>query len=469
MSTSLPTPSTHEVNDMPRIHPLILSLWLVVPCSSPITHSAEHRTVLSAVDALKGRSVDAKLDQPAVAALAHAAQARWPREFHGFPYQRFEHFIEGGFGGDASVARSAKRLTCGSGITPGGGGNNGFGVRPTLDLPQHPATASTQRAVDIDPRIWCIHQDRSGNYWFGSNGNGVYRYKDQTITQYTQADGLIGGQVRDIEEDSNGAVLVSTNGGVSKFDGKKFNALKMVEAPSSEVGWVLDPKDVWIVCDPGKHGICRYDGETLHRLRLPTSPAEDAHRAKYPGSSFSPSGVYSIYKDRRGHLWFGTASVGLCRYDGQSWSWLYEESLTTTPSGGAFGIRSVYEDRSGDLWVCNTRQRFKVSLKSKVEGKYRLLDYAKSPGLPEAQADKADNFSYYSSMTEDTAGSLWMACGSDGVWKYNGKVVKHYSLADGAYAISIYHDQGGKLWVGTLQHGVYTFGGERFEPFAYAK
>jgi formylglycine-generating enzyme required for sulfatase activity len=680
-------PSTHEANDMTRTHPLLLSLLLVISCNPPITHSAEDHSVASVIDALKERSTYAKLDQPAVAALARAAKAHWPQELSGFTYRRVERFSAGGvshwmsiwlhgktglefvllpggrfqmgspegeanrqedelqhwvtldpfliartecsqdawarvagaaglnggsfdgspqlpvagigpvdvelwcrealltfpteaqweymcrggttsawamgakksdlvrfgnlgsaecpkewtemagitepwrdgygnhtakvgrfacnsfglfdvhgnlnewcrdyyfgyevavekgtgvrpgnsgerlarggnFGGDASAARSAKRLTCGSGIAPGGGGNNGFGFRPSLDLPLCAATASRQRVIDIDPRIWCIYQDRSGNYWFGSNGNGVYRYKDPTITQYTQTDGLIGGQVRDIEEDSDGNVLVSTNGGVSKFDGKRFKALKMVEAPSSDVGWVLDPEDVWIVFDPGNHGICRYDGETLYRLRLPTSPAEDVYRAKHPDSAFSPAAVYSIYKDRRGHLWFGTAGVGLCRYDGQSWSWLYEEPLTTTPSGGAFGIRSVYEDRAGNLWVCNTRQRFKVSRESRIDGKYRLLEYTKKQGLPQAQADTAENFSYFQSMTEDTAGSLWMACGNDGVWKYDGKAVTRYSLGDGAYALSIYRDHGGKLWVGTLQHGIYTFGEEKFEPFMYEK
>jgi formylglycine-generating enzyme required for sulfatase activity len=41
----------------------------------------------------------------------------------------------GNFGGDASAARSAKRLTCGpTGTIPGGGGNHGFGFRPSLDL-----------------------------------------------------------------------------------------------------------------------------------------------------------------------------------------------------------------------------------------------------------------------------------------------------------------------------------------------
>ncbi|MEM7249344.1 MAG: formylglycine-generating enzyme family protein [Acidobacteriota bacterium] len=39
----------------------------------------------------------------------------------------------GNFGGGAAAARSAKRLTCGDGRSPGG--NHGFGFRPSLDLP----------------------------------------------------------------------------------------------------------------------------------------------------------------------------------------------------------------------------------------------------------------------------------------------------------------------------------------------
>ena len=47
-----------------------------------------------------------------------------------------EHSARGGnFGGDASAARSAKRLTGGQGTKTGQGGNNGFGFRPSKDLP----------------------------------------------------------------------------------------------------------------------------------------------------------------------------------------------------------------------------------------------------------------------------------------------------------------------------------------------
>ena len=330
---------------------------------------------------------------------------------------------------------------------------------------QSSAPAIGHVVAEIDPRIWCIYQDRSGNYWFGSNGSGVYRYDGQRITQYTRADGLSGDQVRDIEEDAEGNVLIATTDGVTRFDGKGFTPLELIEAPLTGEGWVLNPDDIWLLFGPGNYGPCRYDGERLYHLKLSESPAEEAYRARYPDTAFSPYGVYSIYKDRRGHLWFGTAGVGLCRYDGQVLSWMYEERLTTTPSGGAFGIRSVYQDRAGDFWVCNTRQRFEVLPEDTLEDGHRLIKYEKKEGLPDAQSDTDRNFTYYPSMTEDDAGALWMACGGDGVWKYDGKDVTRYPIGGGAYALCIYRDHKGKLWVGTTEQGIYTFEGESFEPF----
>lgn len=332
-------------------------------------------------------------------------------------------------------------------------------------IAQGTAPSPGQVVAEIDPRIWVVHQDLGGDYWFGSNGSGVYRYDGQRVMHYTEADGLSGHQVRDIQEDAEGNVFISTNGGVTKFNGRRFSALELVEPSSPEDGWELNPDDVWIVFYPGNHGPCRYDGEKLYQLELSKSPAEDAHRARFPNVNFSPSDVYSIYKDRRGHLWFGTASVGLCRFDGQTLSWMYEERLTTTPSGGAFGIRSIFEDRAGDFWITNTRQRFEISPEATLQDGHSLLKYATKEGLPDARSDTSTNFSYYLSMTEDDSGALWMACGSDGVLKYDGEHVTRYTLGDGAYAISICLDRDGKVWVGTLEHGIHTLEGASFEPF----
>jgi len=336
-------------------------------------------------------------------------------------------------------------------------------VDDTTKPPTHLIGRTVQK---VDSRIWVIHQDHKGDYWFGSNGNGVYRYDGQVITHYTKADGLSGHQVRDIREDAKGNVFISTTNGVCKFDGKTFTNLEPVEPPAGSDGWVLRPDDVWIVFDPGGYGVVRYDGEKLYHLKLPKSPIEEAHRDRFANAPgfFSPTSVYSVYKDRRGHMWFGTAAVGLCRFDGQTLSWMYEEHLTTTPRGGAFGIRSVYEDKSGDFWICNTRHRFSMAPEAVLTDGYSRIQYEKKQGLPDARSDTDENFRFYPSVTEDDAGSLWMACGNT-VLKYDGKKVSRYAIADGAYAANIRCDRAGKLWVGTIEHGIYTFEDGRMVSF----
>ncbi|MBL4771542.1 MAG: hypothetical protein JKY61_10465 [Planctomycetes bacterium] len=331
-------------------------------------------------------------------------------------------------------------------------------------LPESPLITG-QVVTELDPRIWCIHQDQTGNYWFGSNGNGVYHFDGKQLVQYTRDEGLHGNQVRDIEEDDDGNIFVGTFTGVSKFDGQGFTRLQIVEPSSPEKGWALSPKDVWLLCDAGQNGVLRYDGEKLWRLRLPSNPAAEAFRAQFPGAPYSASGVYSIAKDRRGHVWMGTANAGIYRYDGQTLAWMYEEKLTTTPSGGAFGIRSIFEDRSGAFWICNTRQRFQIALGAKQTPEHSLLQYKSVVGLPSSQTDTANHFSFFLCMLEDQEGALWMACGSNGAWKFDGKTVTHYPIAEGAYAYSIYNDQQEQIWVGTLDHGVYRLNGDAFQRF----
>ena len=57
---------------------------------------------------------------------------------------------------------------------------------------------------------------------------------------------------------------------------------------------------------------------SLHRLAFPATAAGDAHnaaypRSKYPNAKYSPYDVYTISKDSKGRLWFGTSNLGACR------------------------------------------------------------------------------------------------------------------------------------------------------------
>ncbi len=322
-----------------------------------------------------------------------------------------------------------------------------------------------QAVTQIDGRIWNIYQSHSGDIWFGSNGRGAYRFDGDIVTHYNHDDGLEGLHVRDIQDDQSGGVLISTNSGVFRFDGDVINPVETVFATTSEDGWRLDENDTWIAYRPGEYGPSRYDGERLHVLQLPTSPYEDAFRARYPRAAFEPTGIYSIYKDRRGDLWFGTASVGLCRYDGRTLSWMYEEHLTTTPSGGAFGIRSIFEDHDGKFWICNTRHRYDFTQEPELDPPFSLLKYTEKQGFPGAAQDSDPNFVYHHAMVEDKSGALWVAGGSDGVFRYSADATTRYDLADGAYAIEALCDVDGTIWIGTLEHGVFVFENDRFHPF----
>ncbi|QDU68989.1 ligand-binding sensor domain-containing protein [Engelhardtia mirabilis] len=335
------------------------------------------------------------------------------------------------------------------------------GQEPAEAAPPEVDPPSGRVVTEIDPRIWCVFEAQNGDLWLGSNGDGVYRYDGERAIHYTEADGLVGSQVRDIEQHVSGDVLVSTTGGVARFDGTRWSALA-VEEPPEGGGWLLDENDTWLVVDPGHGGPCRYDGQHLYRLELPPGPRP----AEPPDSnaSFAPDGVYTIHRDRRGHLWFGTAVAGLSRFDGEKLAWMYEERLTTTPTGGAFGIRSIHEDRAGRFWICNTRQSFRVAPESRREGGFETLQYERSAGLPGADSDAAPNFTYFPSVTETDDGTLWFACGAGGVWRHDGESVTHFALGDEAYALSILGARDGKLWVGTLTQGVYVFDGERFAP-----
>ena len=327
-----------------------------------------------------------------------------------------------------------------------------------VDLPD------LEPSVALDPRIWCIQEAANGDLWFGSNGAGAYQYDGRTLVPHAPSEN-VGRHVRDIGAAPNGDVLLSTNEGVSRFDGERWHALEVETAPDGS-GWRLDPQDVWLVVDPGQGGPCRFDGERLWRLRLTESPAEAMVRARHPDSAFPPDGVTTIHRDRSGDVWIGTAAVGLCRYDGRTLDWMYEEALTTTAEGGAFCIRSIYEDRDGDVWICNTRQRFRFQEEGEERDGLRLLRYASEVGLPGAQAEDAEHFTYFPSIAQDRTGTLWMACGSDGVLAYDERGVRHLAVGDEAYVMRVLCDRQGRVWVGTLEQGAWVFDGSGFRPFA---
>lgn len=336
---------------------------------------------------------------------------------------------------------------------------------PAASAPEAKGTV----AAELGRECWYLFQAKNGDYWFGSEDRGVYRYDGTKIVNYSTTDGLSGDQIRGIQGDKAGNVYFTTSGGISKFDGSEFRTLTPVDPPDRENagGWRLHPDDLWFAWSGAAwgEGPARYDGTTLYRLKLPASDREAAFRAEAPNPrGFSPYDVYSIYRDSRGHVWIGTSNLGVCRYDGRSFGWLYERHLTMVPGGGSFGVRSVIEDKDGAFWICNTTYRFRVQPENK-DGK---VVYTREAGIDREMT--GGEAIYFQGAVADAEGDLWLSTYAGGVWRWDGASATNYPVRDAGSdtrVFRIFQDNAGVMWLGTTTSGAYRFSTERgvFEQF----
>lgn len=306
--------------------------------------------------------------------------------------------------------------------------------------------------------IWVIYQDSRGYNWYGSNGNGAYWFDGVNLWQFTTLDGLASDQIRGIQEDKKGNIYFDTPNGVSKFNGEKFVTLIPVESTTNQ--WKLNPNDLWFKGNGDIQGAYRFDGDSLYQLEF------SAFGPKISGDEYS---TYSIYKDKQGHLWFGTLSAGVCRFDGTSLCWLYEHELAELEDGRVPGTRSIIEDKDGHFWLSNIISRYRINPNNATAPE--KIQYDKLKGIDPVQQQVYMQLPYYNSAVfDEKRGDLWLTNYSEGVWKYDGKKLTHYPIKDGetdVLIISIYKDKQGVLWLGTDNAGVFKWNGEKFEKLVF--
>lgn len=326
------------------------------------------------------------------------------------------------------------------------------------------------KVSELSKSIWIVFQATNGDYWYGSDTDGVFRFDGKSIINFSMEDGLKSNRTRGIQEDKQGNIYISTLEGINKFDGHTFTALTPISSTSSNDNWKLQPDDLWfsILGKNGDKGPFRYDGKNLYQLQFPKHYMADEYFERFPNQSWSPYDVYYIYKDSKGTMWFGTSNFGICRYDGNSLSWLYEDHLTNTPDGGSFGIRSILEDEEGKYWFCNTRYRFDISTDSINENGNVLVKYEREKGIDGIASFDGKDYVYFMSAIKDKEGDIWMVTYNRGVWRYDGEKSTHYPVKDNGQNVSlfsIYKDKQDQIWLGTHESGVLKFNGETFERF----
>lgn len=269
---------------------------------------------------------------------------------------------------------------------------------PTFSgIPSHP---------QISAYIRHIFQDKNGNFWFGTNGDGVVHYDGNSLYYFSNAQGFDGHQITGITEDNEKNIWFSTNQGIVKYD------------------WSTNKKG-------GK------------RFTNYSDP-------KY----FGGQRFWSIYTDSKNNIWAGSVR-GIFRFNGINWvpfelpypEELIGEFLTDGTSC------SILEDSAGNLWF-GTRGFgvFKYDLSAEEEGGNKFTQYTKKDGL-------ADNEVF--GICEDRNGNIWFGTSYGGLSFFNGVHFVNYTqfnsnIGNNEICI-IYKDKAGNIWFSSEGFGVYRF------------
>ena len=283
-----------------------------------------------------------------------------------------------------------------------------------------------------DSRVLSIYLDREENLWIGTQGGGISRYSKRDWTTYTEHEGLVNDNLWRLYEDSAGHLWVS--------------------AHSSSV--------------------VRYDSR---------SDTEEASWTEFTTADGLPRGVYSVFQDRDGDLWFGT-NAGVSRYDPGNATFT---SFTTEDGLVGSRVFDVYQDRKGDYWFNHDRGV------SRFDGE-RIEVFTREDGLPPQRwwwprftEDRVGDLwistyryeketltpfvglpvDYSWESIQDREGNLWFAQ-AVGLTRYDGEKVTVFDQTDGIGGLgvrAVIQDRKGHFWIATAGGGVSRYDGQVFQ------
>lgn len=289
--------------------------------------------------------------------------------------------------------------------------------------------------------VHCSLQDKVGNLWFGTTGEGVYKYDGKSFTQFTVKNGLNSNDLYHMLEDKNGKIWIGTAAGLVLYDGKTFTEIQIPLRKNMPPNKLRSEHTVFSIMQAknGKlwfatiDGVYIYDGKSF----TPFIVSEGA------GFLSSNNNVEYILEDKAGNIWFGgRVNKGVFRYDGKS--------ITNLKPNGDNWAWPVFQDKNGNIWFSNWSGAYRYDGKS-------FTNFTKKDGLSGDMVAR---------IIEDKKGNLWF--GGDGLSRYDGKSFTRFTTKDGLLNNSIWsisEDKTGAIWVGTRNTSLFRYDGKTFTSF----
>jgi len=322
-----------------------------------------------------------------------------------------------------------------------------------------------------DPNVMCMMQDSRGFIWAGTR-YGLNRYDGHQFKMFyndiADSKSISHDYIRDIFEDSNKNIWVSTNGGgFNKFDRKKNNFthyLNQPDNPNSVSGNVVykiiedRSGKLWIATSTGLN---LFDEKTNHFVRFLNNKTNSA--------TISDSNVTTVFEDSHDNIWVGTKNGGLnCFIRKDSTFIHYQPDKTNIGAISGNSISAIFEDSKHRLWI------------GTFENGLNLFDPVTKTFHKFKHNSDSNSLCYDNILciNEDLDSNLWIGTENGGISLFNYDLKKFsnyindeiddHSLSTNSVH-SITRDKIGNMWVGLFAVGInlHNIGTESFNHFKH--
>ena len=316
-----------------------------------------------------------------------------------------------------------------------------------------------------------IFEDRRGRLWIGST-DWTCRYDPAAAASGQDPcawfpEEQLGGLTKEFQEDSEGHIVLRTDGGLRRFVDGRFEPVPE-RPPEPERRWDIRPGDLWFGAGPDPDRGPLADRWGVHRYRDGVAtflPFPEPEPGDTSGFHMSTSGAMPAPD---GRLWFGTFEAAF-GFDGSSWQILGRRATHRLDDPLHVGFRGYHLDTRGLLWMADNGAGLFVH-----DGD----DVVHFTALHELRDEDTEGPSLHRSFSvaEATDGTMWFGTAYSGVWRYSPSThapiregeFQHFGPDQGMPCQNIYSiirtRSGELLFAGEQPGGVYRFDGSRFVP-----
>ena len=276
-------------------------------------------------------------------------------------------------------------------------------------------------------------EDSRGDIWIG-NSHGISKYDGSQFLHYTSEEGFpSSGTVNVLKADRHGNIWMASSPAIlTCFDGSQFTKFILKDPSDSTDCYTAmsyfaesENGDLWFRT---AGGLIKYNGQQFIRYRYTLEPNE--------------RGARRAIASLNNTIWF-TATDGIYSFDGDvftQYSFIQEETSPLIPF-------SIFKNKKGHLWIAggnNGAFRFEPRA---TPTKSKLYQYTPTEGLPN---------NGIAVITEDQYGGIWMGTHDYGAFHFDGKTFSIYSEAEGLSNNDVHGfllDHANNLWIGTTRQG----------------